>query len=81
MSAIEKIKLAIAVIEKYGFKSIIGIEATKFDNTTANVHLSDATELTGFDCQVVDHDQMREVLAMVDDVRVFVMLEIESTVA
>lgn len=82
MSAVEKTKQAVVVVEKYGFESIIAISASQFDHEPARIHLSDITELTGYDCQTVEHtDISREVFAMVEGVRVFSLIDINESAA
>lgn len=82
MQVIEKTKQALAVAEKCGFESIITISASQFDHEPARIHLSDITELTGYDCQTVEHtDISREVFALVEGVRVFSLIDIEENAA
>lgn len=82
MSVIEKTKQALAVAKRVGFQSVIAIEATQFEHVPASIHLLDVNELTGFDCQVTAHTvNTREVSTVIEGVKVFVVLEINESVA
>lgn len=75
MSALEKAKQAIAVAEKYGFKSIISIEGSQFGHMPAGIHLSDKSELEHLNYQIEGDAVHREMFVMLDDVKVYVVLQ------
>lgn len=81
MSVIDKTKHAVLVAEKHGFKSIVSIYASKFDFIPTDVFLEDVTELTGFDCHLVDDGATREVFTKIDGVKFSVVLKIEECAA
>lgn len=82
MSVFEKTKQALAVAEKHNFKSVISIDATKFLHMPASIHLADVNELTGYDCTTSEYTETsRQVSTVIDEVRVFAVLQIEENVA